>query len=104
DRYFQIARCFRDEDLRADRQPEFTQIDIEASFVTRDDVLQLAQGLMVALWKVKGETVPTPFPMLTYAQAMERFGSDRPDTRYALEIQDATKVFAASEFGIAKQA
>lgn len=104
DRYFQIARCFRDEDLRADRQPEFTQIDIESSFVTRDDIVRLAEGLMVALWKVAGERVATPFPVLTYAEAMERFGSDRPDTRYGLEIQDATRVFAASEFGIAKQA
>jgi aspartyl-tRNA synthetase len=104
DRYFQIARCFRDEDLRADRQPEFTQIDIEASFITRDDVVRLSEGLIVALWKVAGQNVPVPFPVLTYADAMERFGSDRPDTRYGLEILDATKVFGASEFGIARQA
>jgi aspartyl-tRNA synthetase len=104
DRYFQIARCFRDEDLRADRQPEFTQIDIEASFVTRDDIVRLSEGLIAALWQVAGRPVSTPFPKLTYADAMERFGSDRPDTRYGLEIQDATRVFAASEFGIAKQA
>ena len=104
DRYFQIARCFRDEDLRADRQPEFTQIDIEASFVKRDDIVKMAEGLIAAVWKEAGENVTTPFPVMTYAEAMERYGSDRPDTRFDLEIQDATPVFAASEFGIAKQA
>jgi aspartyl-tRNA synthetase len=104
DRYFQIARCFRDEDLRADRQPEFTQIDIEASFVTRDDIVKLSEGLIQALWKTGGQPVKPPFPVMTYADAMERFGSDRPDTRFGLEIQDATAVFAASDFGIAKQA
>jgi aspartyl-tRNA synthetase len=104
DRYFQIARCFRDEDLRADRQPEFTQIDIEASFITRDDIVRLSEGMIAALWKTGGRPAPTQFPILTYRDAMERFGSDRPDTRYALEIQDATSVFAASEFSIAKQA
>jgi len=104
DRYFQIARCFRDEDLRADRQPEFTQIDIEASFITRDDIATLSEGLIESLWKIAGRSVTLPFPVMTYADAMERFGSDRPDTRFGLEIQDATKVFATSEFGIAKQA
>ena len=104
DRYFQIARCFRDEDLRADRQPEFTQIDIEASFITRDDIVKLSEGMLADLWRVGGRTANLPFPKLTYAEAVERFGSDRPDTRYALEISDVTRVFAASEFGIAKQA
>ena len=104
DRYFQIARCFRDEDLRADRQPEFTQIDIEASFITRDDIVRLSEGMIAALWKTAGQPVPSQFPVLTYRDAMERYGSDRPDTRYALEIQDATEVFAASEFSIARQA
>jgi aspartyl-tRNA synthetase len=104
DRYFQIARCFRDEDLRADRQPEFTQIDIEASFITRDDIVKLSEGMIAAIWKAVGQAVTPPFPVMTYADAMERFGSDRPDTRFALEIQDVTKVFEASEFGIAKQA
>jgi aspartyl-tRNA synthetase len=104
DRYFQIARCFRDEDLRADRQPEFTQIDIEASFITREDIFRLAEGLIAALWSEAGQPVTPPFPRLSYVEATERFGSDRPDTRYGLEIQDATRVFAASEFGIAKQA
>jgi aspartyl-tRNA synthetase len=104
DRYFQIARCFRDEDLRADRQPEFTQIDIEASFITRDDITKLSEGLIAALWREAGQPVTVPFARLAYADAMERYGSDRPDTRFGLELQDASAVFAASEFGIAKQA
>ncbi|MGH7639104.1 MAG: aspartate--tRNA ligase [Gemmatimonadaceae bacterium] len=104
DRYFQIARCFRDEDLRADRQPEFTQIDIEASFVTRDDIVRLSEGLIASLWQVADRRVSAPFPQMTHAEAMERFGSDRPDTRYALEISDVSRVFAESDFGIAKQA
>ena len=104
DRYFQIARCFRDEDLRADRQPEFTQIDIEASFITREDIIRLSEGMLAELWKVGGSSATPPFPTMTYRDAMERYGSDRPDTRYGLEIQDATAVFGASEFGIAKQA
>jgi len=104
DRYFQIARCFRDEDLRADRQPEFTQIDIEASFITRDDIMALTEGLLATLWGESTYGAHPPFPKLTYADAMERFGIDRPDTRYGLEIRDATRVFAASEFGIARQA
>ena len=104
DRYFQIARCFRDEDLRADRQPEFTQIDIEGSFITRDDIVKLSEGMMSALWRVAGQSAQPPFPTLTYADAMERYGSDRPDTRYALELHDVSKVFDASDFGIARQA
>jgi aspartyl-tRNA synthetase len=104
DRYFQVARCFRDEDLRADRQPEFTQIDIEASFVQRDDILRMAEGLIRDLWKAAGQPEPAGFPVMTYADAMERFGSDRPDTRYGLEIRDVSAVFGASEFGIAKSA
>ena len=104
DRYFQIARCFRDEDLRADRQPEFTQIDIEASFITREDIIRLSEGMIAELWKVGGSSATPPFATMTYRDAMERYGSDRPDTRYGLEIQDATAVFGASEFGIAKQA
>jgi aspartyl-tRNA synthetase len=104
DRYFQIARCFRDEDLRADRQPEFTQIDIEASFVTQADIVKLAEGMISAIWKAAGQHATPPFPMLTHADAMERFGTDRPDTRYGLEIRDATAVFGASEFSIARSA
>ena len=104
DRYFQIARCFRDEDLRADRQLEFTQIDIEMSFPVREDIITMTEGLLAALWSAAGQTAQAPFPRMTYRDAMERFGSDRPDTRYGLEIQDASRVFGASEFGIARQA
>src|SRR5205085_2379812 len=84
DRYFQIARCFRDEDLRQDRQPEFTQIDIEASFVQQDDILRLSEGLIRALWEVAGSSMPSDVPRMTHADAMERYGCDRPDTRYDL--------------------
>ena len=104
DRYFQIARCFRDEDLRADRQPEFTQIDIEASFVTQDDIFALGESMLAALWAEAGITVPTPFPRMTYADAMNRFGTDRPDLRYGLELFDASDVFRDVDFGITKAA
>ena len=102
DRYFQIARCFRDEDLRADRQPEFTQIDIEASFVGPEDIFSLTEGLLAALWKDAGHTIPPTFERLRYADVMERFGIDRPDTRYALELFDASDAFRGSEFGVTK--
>ena len=104
DRYFQLARCFRDEDLRADRQLEFTQIDIEASFVTREDILQMAEGLIAALWTEGGHPVELPFERMTYADAMERFGCDRPDLRYGLEIVDLTPAFGRSESSIIQQA
>ena len=104
DRYFQIARCFRDEDLRADRQPEFTQIDVEASFVAPDDVIAVAEGLIVALFAEAGVTVTAPFPRMTYADAMERFGIDRPDVRYGMELFDASPVFAGTGFSIATAA
>ena len=104
DRYFQIARCFRDEDLRSDRQPEFTQIDVEASFVGPEDIYAFTEGLLKALWAEGGEDIPIPFPRITYAEAMERFGSDRPDMRYALEISDASDVFRAADFGITRAA
>ena len=100
DRYFQIARCFRDEDLRADRQPEFTQIDVEASFVEVDDILGWMQGLMASLAEVAGIDAPLPFPRLTWAEAMERYGSDRPDLRFELEIGDWTEATSDVDFGI----
>lgn len=100
DRYFQIARCFRDEDLRADRQLEFTQIDIEASFITREDIITMSEGLIQALWATAGVEISTPFPRMSYADAMERYGCDRPDLRYGLEIRDVTAAFKDSESGI----
>jgi aspartyl-tRNA synthetase len=104
DRYFQIARCFRDEDLRQDRQPEFTQIDIEASFIAPEDILALSEGLIGTLWREAGFEIPEHFPRITYAEAMERYGSDRPDMRFGLEVFDASEVFRGVEFGITKSA
>ena len=104
DRYFQIARCFRDEDLRADRQPEFTQIDIEASFIEPEDIITLTEGMLAAQFKETGQEIPARFERLKYADAMERFGSDRPDLRYALEVFDASDAFRGSEFGITNSA
>jgi aspartyl-tRNA synthetase len=104
DRYFQIARCFRDEDLRADRQPEFTQIDIEASFVGVEDVLAFGEGMVQALWSEAGHQVSLPIPRMRYADAMERYGSDKPDLRFGLEIFDATEVFREAEFSITRTA
>lgn len=99
DRYFQIARCFRDEDLRADRQPEFTQVDLEMSFVSADDVMTMNEGLMKQVWKeFLGVDVATPFPRMRWDDAMDTYGSDKPDTRFGLEIQDVTEIFAATEF------
>jgi len=101
EKYFQIARCFRDEDLRADRQPEFTQLDVEASFVTQDDILGLMEKLLVAVFReATGATIPTPFPRLAWREAMDRFGSDKPDTRFAMEITDLGDVFRASQFKV----
>ena len=90
DRYFQIARCFRDEDLRYDRQPEFTQIDLEASFVGQEDVLGFVEAVLVALWEEAGHAIGRPFPRLTHREAMERYGTDKPDQRYDLAIADWT--------------
>ncbi|GMV04195.1 MAG: aspartate--tRNA(Asp/Asn) ligase [Gemmatimonadota bacterium] len=104
DRYFQIARCFRDEDLRADRQPEFTQIDVEASFVAPDDILGWMEGLVAAMAGVAGVDAPVPFPRMTWAEAMERYGSDRPDLRYGLEIRDWTAATADLDFRILRGA
>jgi len=104
DRYFQIARCFRDEDLRADRQPEFTQIDVEASFVEPDDILRWMEGLVIELANVAGIGAPSPFPRLTWTESMERFGSDRPDLRYELELSDWTQVTADLDFAVLRAA
>ncbi len=104
DRYFQIARCFRDEDLRADRQPEFTQIDIEASFVTPDDILGWVEGLVAVLADVAGGHAPSPLPRMTLAEAMDRYGSDRPDLRFGLEIHDWTEATADLDFRIFRAA
>jgi aspartyl-tRNA synthetase len=104
DRYVQIARCFRDEDLRADRQPEFTQIDIEASFIGLEDVLGFGEGLVQALWQEAGRDVPLPVRRMRYADAMERYGSDKPDLRYGLELFDATDVFRGADFSITRTA
>lgn len=99
DRYFQIARCYRDEDLRADRQPEFTQVDLEMSFVTEDDVMTMNEGLMKKLWKdMLNVDIQTPFLRMPWKEAMERFGSDKPDTRFGLEITDVTEAFKGTEF------
>ena len=99
DRYFQIARCYRDEDLRADRQPEFTQVDEEMSFVSEDDIMTINEGLIKRLWKeMLNIDVQTPFVRMPWDEAMGRFGSDKPDTRFGLEIQDVTEVFKGTEF------
>ena len=101
DRYYQIVRCFRDEDLRADRQPEFTQIDIEMSFVGEDDVMDLAEGMMTALFKdVQGIDINPPFSRLTYAEAVGRYGLDKPDTRFELELADVSDIVGGSGFKV----
>ena len=105
DKYFQIVRCFRDEDLRADRQPEFTQIDMEMSFVTEDDVMAMNEGLVKRVFReVLGVDVETPFRRMPYSEAMARYGSDKPDTRFGLELQDVTDVLQESGFAVFKSA
>ncbi len=98
DRYFQIARCFRDEDLRADRQPEFTQIDLEASFVTPPDIYAVVEAVLAGLWEEGGQPVQTPFVRMTYGDAMERYGTDKPDLRYGLAIEDLGGLLAGRGF------
>ena len=100
ERYYQIARCYRDEDFRADRQPEFTQLDLEMSFVEQDDVIALTEEILTALWALVGYDVPTPLPRLTYAEAMSRFGSDKPDLRMGLELVECTQFFADTPFRV----
>ena len=103
DRYFQIVKCFRDEDLRADRQPEFTQIDIEMSFVDQEVVFAAVERLMQAVFRVVGKDVPAPFPRLTYAAAMARYGSDKPDLRFDMPIQDVSEVFRDGRFKVFRE-
>lgn len=100
ERYYQIARCYRDEDFRADRQPEFTQLDIEMSFVRQEDVILLAEEILVALWKLVGYEIRTPIPHMTYAEAMRRFGSDKPDLRFGVEITECTDYFKDTPFRV----
>ncbi|MFB9377841.1 aspartate--tRNA ligase [Kineococcus gynurae] len=100
ERYYQIARCYRDEDFRADRQPEFTQLDVEMSFVEQDDVLALAEEILVALWKLIGHDISTPIPRMTYADAMARYGSDKPDLRFGVELTDCTEFFSDTTFRV----
>lgn len=105
DRYIQLARCFRDEDLRADRQPEFTQIDMELSFVDMDEIMEINEGLFKRLFKdVLGQELETPFPRMTYKDAMERYGSDKPDIRFGMEICDISELVKDCEFGVFKGA
>jgi aspartyl-tRNA synthetase len=101
ERYYQLARCFRDEDLRADRQPEFTQVDLEMSFIDREDMYALIEGLLKTVWQeTLGEEIQTPFLRMPYHEAMNRFGSDKPDMRFGMEIQDFSETFASSDFKV----
>jgi aspartyl-tRNA synthetase len=100
ERYYQIARCYRDEDFRADRQPEFTQLDIEMSFVEQDDVIALTEEILVALWRLVGYDVPTPLPRMTYAESMARFGTDKPDLRMGQELVECRSYFANTPFRV----
>ncbi|WP_432522507.1 aspartate--tRNA ligase [Kineococcus sp. SYSU DK006] len=100
ERYYQIARCYRDEDFRADRQPEFTQLDIEMSFVEQDDVIALGEEIVAALWKLIGVDVPLPIPRMSFAEAMARYGSDKPDLRFGVELVECTEYFADTSFRV----
>ncbi|HET8616741.1 MAG TPA: aspartate--tRNA ligase, partial [Actinomycetales bacterium] len=100
ERYFQIARCYRDEDFRADRQPEFTQLDIEMSFVEQDDVIEVGEAVAQALWRLVGHELPLPLPRMTYAEAMARYGTDKPDLRFGVELTECTAFFADTTFRV----
>jgi aspartyl-tRNA synthetase len=101
ERYFQLARCYRDEDLRADRQPEFTQVDIEMSFIDREDIYSLIEGLLKKVWKTALDIdIPTPFKRISFEEALNRFGIDKPDTRFGMELVDMTEDFKGSKFGV----
>ena len=103
DRYYQVVRCFRDEDLRADRQPEFTQVDLEMSFSSEEDIIRLIEGMMAELFeKILGVKIALPLPRLEYREAMDRFGTDRPDTRFGLEMKDISDLAANSDFQVFK--
>lgn len=100
ERYYQIARCYRDEDFRADRQPEFTQLDVEMSFVDQDDVIALAEDILTNVWATAGYEITTPIPRMTYAEAMRRYGSDKPDLRFDIELTECTEFFANTPFRV----
>ncbi|WP_172831506.1 aspartate--tRNA ligase [Mycobacterium asiaticum] len=100
ERYYQIARCYRDEDFRADRQPEFTQLDMELSFVDVEDIIAISEEILSALWALIGYQIPTPIPRMTYADAMSRFGSDKPDLRFGLELVECTEFFSDTTFRV----
>ena len=102
ERYYQLARCYRDEDFRADRQPEFTQLDVEASFVDQDDVIELAEEILVELWKLIGYDIQTPIPRMTYKEAMEKYGSDKPDLRFDIPLVECTEFFKDTTFRVFK--
>ena len=102
ERYYQLARCYRDEDFRADRQPEFTQLDVEASFVDQDDIISLAEEILVELWKLIGYDIQTPIPRMTYKEAMEKYGSDKPDLRFDIPLVECTEFFKDTTFRVFK--
>jgi aspartyl-tRNA synthetase len=102
EKYYQIARCYRDEDFRADRQPEFTQLDIEASFVEQDDIIRLGENIVQAVWRLIDVEIPTPIQRITYNDAMARYGSDKPDLRFGLELTELTEFFKDTNFGVFK--
>src|SRR5690606_27208681 len=100
DRYFQVARCFRDEDLRADRQPEFSQIDMEMSFIDQEDIMEVNEKMLRLIWKeIKGVDVG-PIPRMSFQEAMDRYGSDKPDTRFGMEIKDLSAIVQGSGFKV----
>ncbi|BCI89197.1 hypothetical protein NIIDMKKI_44030 [Mycobacterium kansasii] len=100
ERYYQIARCYRDEDFRADRQPEFTQLDMELSFVDAEDIIAISEEILTALWELIGYRIPTPIPRISYAEAMRRFGSDKPDMRFGVELVECTEFFQDTTFRV----
>jgi len=101
DKYYQIVKCFRDEDLRADRQPEFTQIDMEMSFISEIDIINIVEGMMAQIFKTcLHRELQVPFPQLTYREAIDRYGKDNPDTRFSLELEDLTDIAGKSEFRV----